>query len=167
MGTRALASLCILSKKLSLHWQLSRKSSCCVPINPLIALPALVMESVWVDVRLIVTCDLAQQLDFLVDSLSKAVIKAATNYQFYSTVEMQLVLKRKWKCLLSTRTQYPVTVLHLVTHNPGTQTIQIRLLGITSSTLGFLGRHSCECVLVGELVHSFPARAGFSSVIVL
>ena len=29
----ALASLCILSKKLSLHWQLSRKSSCCVPIR--------------------------------------------------------------------------------------------------------------------------------------
>ena len=32
MGTWALASMCILSKKLSLHWQLPRKSSCCVPI---------------------------------------------------------------------------------------------------------------------------------------
>ena len=63
---------------------------------------------------------------------------------------------------MSLRTQYPATAPHLVTNNPGTQTIHVRLLGITSSTLALLGRHSCECLLVGKLVHSFQTRTGFS-----
>ena len=33
VGNWALASTCISSKKLSLHWQLPRKSSCCVPMD--------------------------------------------------------------------------------------------------------------------------------------
>ena len=39
-------------------------------------------------------------------------------------------------------------------NKPSTQTIQVGLLETTSSTLGLLGRHSCECLLVGELVHA-------------
>ena len=48
-----------------------------------------------VDGKLMIPCDLTQQLDFLVDPVIPGLIKAATNYESYSTVEMQLALKRK------------------------------------------------------------------------
>ena len=48
-----------------------------------------------VDGKLMISCDLTQLLDFLVDPVIPGLIKAATNYESYSTVEMQLALKRK------------------------------------------------------------------------
>ena len=59
------------------------------------AFPALVTVSAGVDGKLTVTCSLTQQLDFFVDPVIQGLIRAATNFKSYSTVEMQLALKRK------------------------------------------------------------------------
>ena len=97
---------------------------------------------------------LGDGLRLLVDPVIQGLIRAATNYTSYSTI-CNWPSNANKKCLMSSRTQYRATAPHLVTNNPGTQTIQIRLLGITSPTTGLLGRHSCECLLVGELVTVF------------